>query len=179
MVNQAKIIGIGGISRSGKSFLARELSVCFARSGLRAETFDQDDYVFHGSRIPLINDHLDWERPESVDFLKFSQAVAGAAASNDFIIAEGLMVFWDPSILSLLDYTIFINLPRDEFIERKKIDLRWGEEPLWYIEHIWDSHLVYGQFPAGGRPDLILDGSGDFDIDDIFSKINRKFLNPV
>lgn len=179
MVDQAKIIGIGGISRSGKSFLARELSVCFARSGRRAETFDQDDFVFHGSRIPLINNHVDWERPESVDFRKFSQAITAAVASNDIIIAEGLMVFWDPSFFNLLDYSIYIELPRDEFIERKKIDLRWGEEPLWYIEHIWDSHQVYGQFPAGGQPDLVLDGSVDFDIDDIFSKINRKFSNPV
>ena len=132
-----KIIGIGGISRSGKSFLAREVASFLSGSERGVKVLDQDDFVMPEGRIPVIRNHVDWESPDSIDFEKFKTAITDSAQKHDFVIAEGLMVFWYPDVFQLFDYTIFIQLNRAEFIMRKQSDLRWGEEPDWYIDHIW------------------------------------------
>ena len=172
------IIGIGGVSRSGKSFLAKGIGDFCSGSGLRVQTLDQDDFVFHGSKIPIINNHVDWECPESIDFVSFKQAISESLKVNDVTIAEGLMVFWDPEILTLFDYKIFIKLPREEFIKRKQADLRWGKEPDWYINHIWESNQKYGQFPEDKNPDVILNGNKLFDVNEIHQKITHPHSNP-
>ena len=147
MFSKARLFGIVGVSRSGKSFLAKGILDHYTRSGLKVKTLDQDDYVFHGSKIPIINNHVNWECPESIDFVRFKHAISESLKVNDVTIAEGLMVFWDPDIFNLFDYKIFIELSREVFIKRKQADLRWGKEPNWYIDHIWDANLQYGQFP--------------------------------
>ncbi len=167
MTNQTKIIGIGGISRSGKSLLAWQLSLILTESGKRVKILDQDDFVFPESQIPIISEHIDWECPESIDFVKFEKAILLSKESADVTIVEGLMVFWNPAVFRLFDHRIFIELPKEEFVERKQKDLRWGKEPDWYIQHIWDGFLKFGQFPKNQIPDLILDGTEMFDIEKI------------
>ena len=173
MFYQPRIIGIGGISRSGKSFLSELLAGRIKNSGKKVRIFDQDNFVFPTDKIPLIRDHVDWECPESIDFQKFKQYINVAASENDFVIAEGLMVFWEPELLNLFDFKIQIEIDKNEFISRKQTDLRWGKEPEWYIEHIWDANLKYGQFPKPSQPDMRLDGSDLFNIDEIYQKITH------
>lgn len=170
-MNRARVIGIGGISRSGKSLLAKQLSISISDSGKSVKILDQDDFVFPENEIPTIRDHVDWECPESIDFHKFRESIIEASSENDFVIAEGLMVFWEPEIFNLLDYKIYIELDRREFTSRKKTDLRWGKEPDWYIDHIWDGYLQYGQFPEPYQPNMLLSGSQEFNIDEIYQKI--------
>jgi nicotinamide/nicotinate riboside kinase len=44
---------------------------------------------------------------------------------------------------------------------------RWGFEPKWFIEHVWQSYLKYGQTilsePKNGV--LVVSGATDFDVD--------------
>jgi len=171
MTKQGIAIGIGGISRSGKSFLAKELSLRIKQSDRKVKVLDQDDFVFPEDKIPMIRDHIDWEIPESIDFRKLGESVSQSVLENDVVIAEGLMIFWDTGIFNLLDYKIFIKLERDEFISRKQTDLRWGKEPDWYIDHIWNGYIKYGQYPKGLRPDLVLSGNEMFDLNGIFDRI--------
>ena len=165
------IIGIGGVSRSGKSYLAGQLSQLIIQSGKSVKVLDQDDFVFPEDQIPTIRDHIDWECPESIDFQRFKQSIIEASSENDFVIVEGLMVFREPEIFNLLDYKIHIELNREEFISRKQTDLRWGKEPEWYIDHIWNGYLQYGQFPEPYQPDLRLDGAHVFNLDELHQKI--------
>lgn len=171
MISKSKIIGIGGVSCAGKSKLADELSLRFRESGYRTITIDQDEYVFPISEIPLVRGHTDWECPESIDFESFEEAIGNASASHDIVIAGGLMVFWESRISKIFDFRIFIKIPLDEFRRRKRKDLRWGKEPEWYIDHIWNSYLEYGQFPYGIEPDLSIDGTGTLNTDDIYKTI--------
>lgn len=161
------IIGIGGVSRSGKSFLAAALKEKFSLAGKTVKVLDQDDYVLLSKDIPLIRDHVDWEIPESIDWDKFEKSINSAQKSNDIVIAEGLMVFWEESINKLFDQRIIIELSKAEFFNRKRVDLRWGQEPEWYIQHIWDSFLKFGSLPSDTDPDIILDGEKAFDISEI------------
>ncbi|MBT3748262.1 MAG: hypothetical protein HOG34_04695, partial [Bacteroidetes bacterium] len=87
--------------------------------------------------------------------------------------AEGLLSFWDSSLSNDYDYCFFIELSQEEYIRRKNMDLRWGKEPDWYVEHIWNSFQKYGQIPQGMKMDMILNGDNDFDIAGIYKKIIR------
>ncbi len=165
------ITGIGGISRSGKSFLAQKFKELLEKEGHTVIVLDQDDYVFPEKEIPLIRDHINWEVPESIDWERFRGAAIEAEKMFDHVIVEGLMVFWNPSILALYNKRIFIELSHDEFMHRKQSDLRWGKEPDWYVEHIWDSYIKYGQIPDGMDIDMVLDGEGAFDINVIYRGI--------
>jgi len=171
MIKRGEIIGIGGISRSGKTFLANGLAAKLVASGRKVMVFDQDNFVFPVDQIPLYQGHTDWEIPESIDFDKFRMAVVKASEEYEYVIAEGLMVFYDPVIYKLFDKSIFIKISKEEFLNRKKYDQRWGKEPDWYIDHIWEGYLKYGQFPAGQYPDLLLDGNQLFDIEQIHQQV--------
>ena len=83
------------------------------------------------------------------------------------------MVYHFPELYNMLNYRIFIELGEEEFIKRKREDLRWGREPEWYIRHIWDSYNRFGRFPEPNNPDMLLHGEGKFDIAGIGSNIKQ------
>ncbi len=168
------IVGIGGISRSGKSFLAEQLQHAFEARDYSVKVLSQDDFVFPEEQIPKINGHVDWEIPESIDFEAFIEAIKAANHRCDLILLEGLMLFWNSDLLKLLDLCVFIELGKELFVQRKQLDLRWGKEPDWYIEYIWKSYLIYGQLPANVLPELLLDGSRPFDIKQVVHLIQKK-----
>lgn len=147
------LIGIGGISNSGKTELAKSLRRNFNNE--KVAIFCQDDYVFPKVILPEINDHIDWETTDSVDFVKYREAVISATHTNDIVISEGLFGFFDQQLNSLMNYSIFLTLDYKSFYNRKVNDLRWGREPAWYIEHIYNSFLKYSSsYPEGA---LVID----------------------
>lgn len=161
----AIIVGIGGVSRAGKTFLAGLISQY--STSISTKIFPQDEYVKPIPEIPLIKGHVNWESPESIDFPRYKNAILTASAQSDIIIAEGLLALYDPRIVQLFDKIIFISLTFDEFKHRKHTDLRWGKEPEWYIRHIWNSYLRYGQLPSHNADTLMIDGEIDFNIEEV------------
>jgi len=151
------VIGIGGISRSGKSLIAGKIQDIL--SGRKVQIICQDKYIPKEENIPVIRDEIDWECPESLDFVRFREAILQASKNKDVVIAEGLMAFYDKSIENLYDFKIFVEITEKVFRERKKTDLRWGAFPDWYTDHIWDSYLKYGKIERGRADFLYLDGN--------------------
>ncbi|MCK9451624.1 MAG: hypothetical protein M0Q90_08035 [Bacteroidales bacterium] len=141
------IIGIGGASRAGKTTLAEWIRKQFPHQ--KIQILCQDDYVFPTQLIPKINDRIDWEHPDSIDHEAFRKAIIAESKSNDLVIVEGLMVFYDQQTNALFDKALQVEIDFDTFLERKKHDHRWGHEPAWYLKHIWESHLKYGKIPEG------------------------------
>ena len=176
MFSQSKIIGIGGISRAGKSFLAKKMADFYTKSGVKVNILDQDNFVFPKEEIPRINGHIDWECPESIDFPLLYNLIHKSRKSNDVTIVEGILVFWNINLINLFDYKIFMTLPKDEFIKRKREDLRWGKEPEWYIEYIWKMHQKFGQLPKANPADQILDGREVFNFDEILKTLNHSLI---
>jgi nicotinamide/nicotinate riboside kinase len=158
-------IGIGGVSRSGKTFLANHLNAAIPDS----DVIHQDTFIPDEPDIPKINDHIDWERPEAIDWVSFRKAIESGINSGKTVIVEGLFAFHDKEINTFYNKTIFITLSRDEFIRRKRTDLRWGREPEWYISHIWEGYLNYGQLPEEIVNPLLLDGTTDFNPSDVIT----------
>jgi len=159
------IIAIGGISNAGKSTLARRIADYYAKK--TTIVLCQDNFANPTPAIPKINGHTNWEIPGSINFDRFYDKIAESAEIFDIVIAEGLFVFYEPRLIKLYDKSIYLVIDKDTFLERKKNDLRWGKEPEWYMQHIWDSHFNYCSEILSRRDAFQISGEEPVDFDSV------------
>lgn len=144
-------IGIGGVSRSGKSTLSLLLrDALVQQQGKRVQVLHQDDWVRPESEIPRIKGHTDWECPESMDFRQLERAMRAAATDCDVVIVEGILVFYDEAVNALFDRRYLVEADRETFLARRAQETRWGPEPPWYPEYVWEGYLRWGRELGGG-----------------------------
>lgn len=157
-------VGIGGVSRAGKTTLSNFLRNKY--SELKTLVVSMDEYAFESSQLPRINNQPDWETPVSVDFDRLYKTVASSLNDYDLVITEGILIFYDERVDSLFDRRIFIDIPVDLFYQRRHEDRRWGNEPEWYIDYVWESYKKYGQLDEKATQTLYINGDEPFeDID--------------
>lgn len=150
------VIGIGGVSRAGKTTLAYKIREWIGKE--KVLILHQDQYIQPETRIPQLQNHIDWEHPGSLDFKKLIQLTKEKSQEYEHVIIEGLMVFYHQDLLQLMDKKIYISISKQVFLNRKTLDKRWGNEPSWYINHIWESHFIYGLLPDSEKDSLKIDG---------------------
>lgn len=167
------IIGIGGVSRSGKSLLANLLVTHFRKIGKKAIIFHQDDFVFSETKIPKIKHRTDWESPQSIDFQLFREVIEELQDKFDVIIAEGLFAFYDKKMNEFYDKNINVKIKKRTFLIRRSVDTRWGYEPTWFIDHVWNSYNLHGKVPKEMKEILNVSGEDEFDLKKII-----KYLQP-
>ena len=138
------VIAIGGISRSGKSTLADWLGTQLKN----ATVLHQDEYALPKDELPEINGIPDWEVPESIAWDTWHKAITQAKNHYDYVIIEGILVFANTNINALIDQSIFLNIDKENFLKRRLKEKRWGKEPEWFIEYVWEAHLKYGLPPS-------------------------------
>lgn len=143
------VIGIGGVSRSGKSTLARQMARQFEAAGAAVLVLDQDDYTLPEAALPRVKGRADWDQPASMDFVRLRERIVSAGSCYDVILVEGILVFYDGVLNGLFDKRIFIDMDKRLFMERRRAETRWGKEPEWYLEHVWKAHLRYGRSILG------------------------------
>ena len=156
------IIGVGGVSRSGKTVLAKLLKQQLTGSVV----LHQDE--FNASNLPYINSHVDWEIPDAVDYNSLIRQVHIMDEEHKYVIVEGILIFAHPVLNDCLDKRLVLTMDKEEFIRRKRMDLRWGEEPDWYINHIWECHRKYG-FPPKGSEYMLLDKNAGWTPEDVMN----------
>ena len=159
------IIGIGGVSRSGKTRLAYKISGLFPNHSVLV--MNQDEYVFEVEEIPQVRGETDWECPESIDFDHLYEHIILASDTTDIVILEGLLAFYDPKIEKLMNKKIFVEIPKSLFLERKINDKRWGDFPEWYMDHIWQSYEKYGKIDPADETYFIVNGENIQITDDL------------
>ena len=161
------IIGVGGVSRSGKTSLAFLIKKILEEHGETAIVLSQDDFVFDENQIPKIRHRTDWECPESIDFQRYKKEIIEKKGQFQHVITEGLLNFWNDELDALFDRRLFCCIKKDIFLNRRLQEKRWGLEPKWFIEHVWKSYLKYGQTilfePKNGV--LLVSGVEEFDVD--------------
>lgn len=138
------IIGIGGASRSGKSTLARLLVNHYRDSGKTAIVLYMDDFVFPTEVIPKVRDKVDWECPESINFNLLSEVLDFYKSKFEVVVVDGFLAFYDENLAIKYDKRIFVSVSKTTYLTRKEQDLRWGDIPRWFFEHIWESYLKFG-----------------------------------
>ena len=165
------IIAIGGCSRSGKTTLAEALVWHYRNQNKTAVALHQDDFVQKLHDIPLIQGRTDWEIPVSIDFEKLSQTVSFYSAHFEVIIVEGLFAFANANLNKSYDYGLFVEISENTFRIRRTVSNRWGAEPAWFLDHVWNSFQKYGQ-PAS----LVLRVSGEkaYDLKTITEQLKPK-----
>lgn len=165
------IVGIGGVSTAGKSSLAFQLRKYYSPRE-KVKILCQDDFIKPEAEIPRINNHIDWECPSSIDHEMYFQAIQRERKVNDIVISEGLFAFNDERISSLCDKRIFMIISYDTFWKRKTEDLRWGKEPDWYIEHIWNNYLKYGKIASEHENVLRIQSDTEINLDKVLDYLS-------
>jgi len=164
------VVGIGGPSNAGKSDLAKK--ILRELNHLSGIVLCLDDYVYPESHLSRIRGRIDWEHPDTIRFDQLIADLRNASQQYDIVIVEGFLLYSDPSILNEIDKMIFIEITEKTFRQRKVQDLRWGEEPSWYIDHIWSRYLAYGR-PPEGLEMLFLEGEQEWPLKRILAFINN------
>ena len=162
------VIGIGGPSRSGKSILASKMKDQL--SNKKVLLLDMDDFVFPMEAIPKIKGYTDWEHPGSMDFDLIISKIKKNKDNHDFIIVEGILAFANEALRRFYNLTISMQITKEIFLKRRVEETRWGEEPKWYLEHVWESYLRYGQYPEA---DFVLRGENEIPEDAINRILSR------
>ena len=139
------LITIGGVSRSGKTSLAHYLRHLLGHH--RSCIISQDHYPNHESEIPTINGITDWEVPASLDLKVFWDEVIKARQAHTYVLAEGLFIYDRPIGINP-HVEMHVNISRTVFEQRRSSDERWGKDESWYINHVWNSYLKFGQPPG-------------------------------
>lgn len=145
----SQLILIAGVSRSGKSSLAKDLCSKLEDS----VHLDQDEFVKPIEEIPIIQDRTDWETPESIDWKKWKSAIDRALQSYSYVIVEGIFSLGDLELIQKASITILLSLEKEEYLRRRQKETRWGDEPEWFLEHVWESHLKHHN-PFKIEPDI-------------------------
>ena len=161
------IIGIGGCSRSGKTTLAETLVWHYRTQNKTAIALHQDDFVKKIKELPLIQNQADWEHPASVDFALLQKAIMFFKESFDVVILEGILVFADAQMNLNYDCCFFTTISKETFYKRRLAETRWGKEPEWFLEHVWESFLKYGQPPLIVKNMMVLDGENPYQMEKI------------
>jgi uridine kinase len=156
------IIGIGGVSRAGKTTLSEKLKKRLKGNSIKL--FNQDDYV-KKTGLPIIKNHIDWEHPDSIDWKRLKKEVRAARETTAFVIVEGLFAFYDRALARAYDHSVFVQIDKEVFFSRKRRDLRWGKEPEWFIRHIWNSYQKYGKLPPAVKEVTFVNGALHTDLD--------------
>ncbi|QSE98140.1 nucleoside/nucleotide kinase family protein [Fulvivirga lutea] len=162
------IIGIGGVSRSGKTTLAKLLQDQLGEKNVKI--ISQDDFALDKAELPTFHGMTDWEHPNGINFDSLRKTVLQESKKYPYLITEGFLIYHDDELRSLIDFKIFIDINEATFLNRKMKDDRWGKTPIIYVSHIWDSYLKYGKISDQGI-DLKLDGTKPFDGTIIISEI--------
>ena len=160
------IIGIGGCSSSGKSTLAKTL----AAQKSSPKILSLDDYTFPENNLPIVGNRYNWEIPEAYDFDRLLQDINGNR--SDCLFVEGILVFYDPRVVALLDTKIFISIEKDTFFRRRKLETRWGNEPDWFLEYVWASYTNYGQIKLDDNY-VVISGENKNHLESLTTEIDR------
>ena len=171
------IIGIGGISRAGKTSLCKIL-----RKEFRYKTAEVhlDDYIKESShwdffmKFPVfylckLHKSFNMEHPDTIDFDRMYADIISTSLENDIIIAEGSYVNYDTRIRGVLDCYIHVSLSREVFTQRRMKDFK--QTNRWYANHLWNSFMKYGTYYSDLKH-MVIDGDTEIDTEAVLKFIN-------
>lgn len=133
-------LGICGSSATGKSTISKILA---NKHGARI--FGLDNYWVPSVHMPIVNGHASFERPELYDGFGMADGIVDHVSEyDDPVIAEGFLIFTYPELLELLDVRIFLSMPHEITIQRRRkraLGLGFSSNPVEFtVEHAWEAH---------------------------------------
>ncbi len=154
-MSDKQVIGIGGVSCSGKTKVAKALQ---KKLGPDVEILSFDKYYI--STEELADKSISWESPYHFRYNQYISDLKKLKNElNGLVIVEGFLIFFDQKARDCFDKKIFIDLPEEE-IKRRRIARKRGTESdtISYI----NNELIPGHrkfvYPQKKYADLVLDG---------------------
>ena len=172
------IIGIGGVSRAGKTLLSQNLKTQLHK---KVGEVHLDDYIRSSSHwdffmrypffyLSIFHQSFDMEHPKTIDFDSLYNDIIKSSQENEVVIAEGFLITYDARIKSLIDRYIHIDISKNVFIQRRTHDSRNGS--LWYAHHVWRSFMKYGSNNYADLKHIIVNGDKGIDTKAVLQFIN-------
>lgn len=133
------VVGIGGLSGSGKTFLARE--VARNLGGLKTVLIEQDS--FYLGLDSELTEPINFDHPDAIDFSTLAEVVLNLSVGlcakipiydfvthkrqgyrdehghYDVVIVEGILVLTDSALRKLFDFTIYVDTDPDLCLIRR------------------------------------------------------------
>lgn len=176
-----KIIGIQGISGSGKTFLTKYLALALQATCLHWDDYDSisSDPPDYTEWLKTSKDYNDWKYDalgETLCLLKHGQTVTCPATQRTLIPTEYVIfdapLGYDHKITGQwIDFLIFLDTPPDVALARRLLrdyqpqSKRNDNEILDEISDYLYARPVYMEtYERKNRADLILDGSQSIDL---------------
>lgn len=164
-INKPFIIGIAGISGSGKTTISKKLA-----KKLNAKLIHLDNYWKYrrATKLPSRKEWEKWEHPNATKFNKAIKEIT-KLKNNKYVIIEGLHPFNNLNLRKLLDFKIYYFIPNNLVIKRRLKKFGYGDNQIEYSKNIViKAYKKYGE-PTKRYADLIL--KGDENIDENLKKI--------
>lgn len=165
MKKNSVVIGICGGSGSGKTSIINALKEAYADS--KPTVLSMDNYYFpiHKQQVDE-NGKVNFDLPQSLDrealYRDLLTLLRGESVEiseygfnhrehdsklllepSEIILIEGLFLFYYSEIASLLDYSIFIDVPEpiqlERRLERDMVSRGYGKEAILYQ---WNNHVL-------------------------------------
>lgn len=154
-MTRKQIIGIGGVSCSGKTKVAKALR---EKLGPDVTFLDFDSY--HISSSELADKSISWEDPRHFRYDQYvSDLKKLKKSARGLVIVEGFLIFFDEKARDLFGKKIYLDLPEEE-IKQRRIARKRGtdSDTLEYI----NGELIPGQrkfvYHQKEHADLVIDG---------------------
>jgi len=134
------VVGITGLSRSGKSTLTKKLAEHYKTENI----FHMDNFLIHKGIMkndPNWNSPIaDWEDPKCYDMDECKKQIITLKAKenlkNNIIIVDGFLLFLRKDIADLCDFKIYIEIDKEIARERRK-STKFYHSDYYFDEYIW------------------------------------------
>ena len=166
------IIGIAGVSSSGKTTLGKVLKKLLKNTKI----IHLDGYWKGGELIPKsFEKWREWENPKIIDFEKLYIDLIKIKNKNigGTIIVEGFHLFYNKKIRDITDLKVYLEIPNKLVVDRriKKFGRKDNQEK-YSEEIVIKEYKKYGK-PTKKYADLIFSGAEP--VNSIAKKIIRKY----
>jgi len=160
-----RVVGIGGISRSGKSSLTKALSTTLYNT----IHITQDSYLINP--ISITDQYLgtidNYENPKCynmgkliVDLTALIKALQALPTVLDYtIIVEGFMVYSNPNLVALLNKYVMITVPKEVCFQRRTATkpMYYADNQYFYEKYLWNGFYTFNTYLP--KDAIIVDGT--------------------
>jgi hypothetical protein len=115
LVLENVVIGISGVSRSGKGWVCKGLLQAIEAAGKKAIVIAQGDFLFQTCQVNIRGgSRASEEEPECINHEKFAAAIYESAQTHDVVLAAGSQLLHHPQTTAMLDHIYILELDHDE-----------------------------------------------------------------
>lgn len=143
------VIGITGITRSGKGWVSKGLAQAVEARGKKVTIVGQDEFWFKACQVTVRGQsRMSEEEPDCIDHEKFAMVIKETTNTHDVVIAEGVQLVYHPRVVAVLNHVFLLQLGKEEarLLRTQPRDAKLNPNPLKvedFDDLLWPAHEQY------------------------------------